>query len=287
LNGDQSIFEMPALGGPARKLADNAGPFAVSSKGEIAFARLGFAARAGPMMIMGAGGSGPEPWQPNCRSLPRPAWSPDASKLFFIGECGARLQSGFLAPRQSGAPEAVIDEPSAAPAGPGPVWLRQANGQESIVYARELHLARFELSGKPAPVTSGARGQLWPAVSPGGDMIFAQTERRTGIYNIAFDSRGLPAGATPASVVEAIGHFSVSRDGSTLVYGRLTSDSGGELVVRKQATGEEKVFAEHDLLGFSVGSIWPQVAPGGKQIIYRLVGAQGGHYLLQSDTGEV
>jgi Tol biopolymer transport system component len=291
LNGDQSIFEMPALGGPARKLADNAGPFAVSSKGEIAFARLGFAARPGPMMIMGAGGSGPEPWQPNCRSMPRPAWSPDGSKLFFIGECGQKLHTGFVAPRQGGAPEAVVDDPVAVPTGPAPVWVRQANGQEIIIYAayaQNPRLLWFQLRGKPAALISGASAELWPAVSPSGEVVFSQTERRTGISAIPIgESHGLQAEATPANLVEAIGHFSVSRDGNTLVYGRLTSGSGGELVVRKQATGEEKVFAEHDLLGVSVGSIWPQVSPDGKQIVYRLVGAQAGHYLLQADGGGV
>jgi len=289
LKGDQSIFEISALGGPARKVAENAGPFTVSSKGELAFSRLGFAARPGAIMIIGVPGAGaePEPWQPTCRSLPRPAWSPDGSRLFFIGECGARLRSGFLAPRQSGAAEAVLDEPSAAPSGPAPAWHRQANGEESILYARAFHLVRFGLKGNPAPALSGAGGQLWPDVSAAGDMIFTQAARRTGVWRIAVPSRGFPADATPANVAEAIGHFSVSRDGETLVYGRQTSGSGGELVVRKLATGEERVFAEHELLGVSVGSIWPQVAPDGKQIIYRLTAAQTGHYLLKSDTGEI
>jgi tricorn protease-like protein len=36
LSGD-SIFEIPVLGGQARRLVENAGPFTVSSRGEIAF----------------------------------------------------------------------------------------------------------------------------------------------------------------------------------------------------------------------------------------------------------
>jgi Tol biopolymer transport system component len=291
LTGDQSIFEMPALGGPVRKVADNAGPFAVSSKGEIAFARLGFAARPGPMMIISIGGSAPEPWQPDCRSLPRPAWSPDGSQLFFIGECGSRLHSGFIAPRRGGIAEAVVDDRVMLTTGPAPVWVRQANGQESIIYATGVpnpRLVRFQLGGKPAELISSISAVMWPVVSPTGEVVFSQTESRTAVSSVAIgEGRDLRAEATPAGLVEAIGHFSVSRDGSTLVYGRLTSGPGGELVVRKQATGEERVFAEHDLVGVGVGSIWPQVSPDGKQIVYRLVGAQAGHYLLQADSGEV
>src|SRR5437867_2984311 len=95
----------------------------------------------------------------------------------------------------------------------------------------------------------------------------------------------LRAGVTPAqiptSVADGVGHFSVSRDERILVYGRLTGGAAGELVVKNLVTGDQRVFAEHQLLGVSIGSIWPQVSPDGKQVIYRVIGAQGGHYLLQ------
>ena len=86
--------------------------------------------------------------------------------------------------------------------------------------------------------------QQWPAVSLAGDVIFTQFEPRNSVWSLASGDRGVPLDQIPASVADGVGHFSVSRDGKTLVYGRLTGGTAGELVVRNLATGEQKVFVE-------------------------------------------
>jgi eukaryotic-like serine/threonine-protein kinase len=287
LTGSQSIFEMPAIGGPARKVLDDAGPFSVSSKGEIIFCKLMPVARPGPMFIIPAQGGTPEPWHPECKSWPRPAWSEDGARLVFAGDCGQKTHTGFVAPRNGGATEAKLDLPN----GPGvlfyahPEWLAKGSGQEGVIVIRE-RLVRFDLRSTPSPLLTGAGMPRWPAVSPQGDLAFSSTEELHGVWSLPLDARGPAPESSPSNVVTALGHFSVSRDGKTLVYGRLTGSTAGELVVKKLDGGEEKIFAEHDLLGVSVGSLWPQVSPDGSRIVYRVVGEKGGHYLLRSDTGE-
>jgi len=288
LTGEQSIYEIPALGGPSRKVAGNAGPFTISSKGEIVFTRPAFAARPGPIFIMASAGAPAEPWHPECRSLPHPAWSPDGGRLFFVGECGEKMQGGMTAPRQGGAPESLLSAPTNTYGwAPAPAWFRLASGAEGVIYSERGRLRRYNMGGGPAAFEVGANIQFWPAVSPQGNLIFTEGERYTAVWSLTLDTTGTVSDPTPASIVTGNGHFSVSRDGNALVYGRLTSNTAGELVIRNLASGDEKVFAEHNLLGVTLGSLWPQISPDGGRIIYRVVGKQGGHYLLRVDSGEV
>src|SRR5207253_6750631 len=60
-----SIFEIPTLGGQTRRLVDNAGPFSVSSLGEIAFvASLNGVAQ--PILIAPAAGGQASEWRSDC-----------------------------------------------------------------------------------------------------------------------------------------------------------------------------------------------------------------------------
>jgi eukaryotic-like serine/threonine-protein kinase len=288
LTGSQSIFEMPAIGGPARKVVDDAGPFSISSKGEIIFCRLMPAARPGPIFLISAPGAAPEPWHPECKSWPQPAWSEDGTQVAFAGDCGQKPHALFVVARSGGTAVPASD----LPAGPGalfyaaPRWLPKSNNREGI-FCMGGRLVRFDLNGKTSPLPTQSGIPRWPALSAQGDLTFAVAEEQHGIWSLPLDAHGLAPDSNPTSVVNAMGHFSVSRDGKTLVYGRLTSSTAGELVVKiMDGAGDEKVFAEHDLLNVSIGSIWPQISPDGSRIFYRVVGERGGHYLLRSDTGE-
>ncbi|MGH9200288.1 MAG: serine/threonine protein kinase, partial [Vicinamibacterales bacterium] len=55
LGGRNEIFEVPALGGASRKVFENAGPFSVSARGDIAFYRPGTGTAPGPIFIVTAG----------------------------------------------------------------------------------------------------------------------------------------------------------------------------------------------------------------------------------------
>src|SRR5207249_448745 len=132
------------------------------------------------------------------------------------------------------------------------------------------------------PITTNPR-HVFPAVAANGNVLVSQFEDTNYIWSLRQSADTF----VPQQLVKAIGHFAVSHDGTTLVYGRLVSAESGELVVRNLRSGQERVFAAHELLNFSYGSIWPQISPDTKQIVYRVVGGQGGHYLLRTDTGEV
>ncbi|HUS06561.1 MAG TPA: protein kinase [Bryobacteraceae bacterium] len=291
LTGDASIHEIPALGGPSRKLVENAGPFSVSSRGEIAFVRYAPGTRSGPVVIVGASGGAPEAWQPSCKALTRPGWSPDGTRLFLWGDCGEKLRGWMQGPRQGGVVKLELAMHGFSPPGAAPSAFRLTRGGQGVLFPAgnrgEFHLMKSDLKSAPVPLAGGGDAQMWPTVSVDGTVVFTQTESSNTVKSIAIDKAGLPSRGDPQNQAAAIGHFAVSRNGKTLVYGRLTGQTAGELVVRNLETGVENVFASHQLLGVHFGSLWPQASPDGKQLFYRVVGAEGGHYLLHTDTGEV
>ncbi|HXS96866.1 MAG TPA: protein kinase [Candidatus Limnocylindrales bacterium] len=283
LTGGQSIVEMPSFGGPARTIVIDAGPFSLAANGEIIYTRLTPGYAPGPIMRTSTSGAPPREWQPACRSFPHPAISPDGTKIFFAGRCGTVANGFFLS--ESGPPSVLsVPAPAASAAFSGPAWYRLASGRQGVIYARQPALVRFERGGATdlLPSTDGLR---WPAVSPDGIVIFSREQEPMGVWRLPLSARSSDAPAE--SLEEGIGHFAASRDGETLIYGRLTAGTSGELVVRNLETHQNRIFAAHDLLTASVGSLWPQMSPDGKQIVYRLVGKDGGHYLLTLATGEV
>ncbi|HUA62892.1 MAG TPA: protein kinase [Verrucomicrobiae bacterium] len=284
LTGNQEIEEMPALGGPARTVAANAGPFTVSNANEIAFTRPMPAAQPGPMFVMAAGGGAPQPWRPECAALSRPVWSADGKQLTFFGRCGGDQRGGYYAPRAGGNPVRLCDSagtPSgaAARAPVSDVLFPVAGGVLRVVRGGRVNLVASPV-GLPLPT------RMETVIDSAGALMFSKQDPSTSIWGMG---GRMESGATQ-EIVTGIGHFGVSRDGSTLAYGRLASQKGGELAVRNLRTGEERVFAAHELLNAGYGSIWPQVSPDGKQVFYRLApgqqGGESGHFILRLDTGE-
>src|SRR5262249_39460170 len=132
-----SIFEMAALGGPSRKVIEQAGPFSISSHGEIGFNRPGTAS-VGPMFVVPARGGPPEAWQPDCVSSAAPVWAPDGDRIVFAGYCGpAKNMASFghpmlqLAPRLGGSRRelGVLDLSNGDVQ---LVWFRLQNGSDSL-----------------------------------------------------------------------------------------------------------------------------------------------------------
>ena len=101
LGPNNEIFDVSTLGGASRKLVDSAGPFTVSSRGEIAFARIATGGGASPMMLVTPGAPAAA-WHPECSTVVPPGWSPDGQELAFAGQCNNEAGL-FLAPRSGGA----------------------------------------------------------------------------------------------------------------------------------------------------------------------------------------
>jgi Tol biopolymer transport system component/predicted Ser/Thr protein kinase len=278
LTGNQEIEEMPTLGGPGRKVATQAGPFTVSIRNEIAFTRRLPAAQLGPMFLMAASGGALQPWQSACRASSRPVWSADGSALLFFGQCGGDQPGGHLAPHNAGKPVRVCD------AGGTPVpGITAGRFAADLVFPTSSGILHVSRDGRVS-LTASSLKQTDAVMDSAGTVMFSSSEATMSIWV-------LPDHAAPQEILAGIGHFGVARDGSTLVYGRLVSEQAGELAVRNIRTGEERVFAAHELLNAGHGSIWPQVSPDGKQVLYRLApgnrGGETGHFVLDLGTGEV
>jgi Tol biopolymer transport system component len=286
LSGSGAIFEVPSLGGPSRPVIEDAGPFSISRGGEIAFVKMRPGVYSGPIFI--SDGSSPSHQLPSCTGASRPSWSPDGKSLLFFGQCTSKGSGAFRAESLSGNSVMMF------PLSPIYAWhsmfaaQQLDTGHEAVVfYDRKTRgISRWSADGGQT-ITRGTEDHEWPAVAPSGQVVFAQFSEQVEIRKLPEQAEVGAAAGVPLPMVSAIGHFAVSRDGSTMVFGRLTGGRSGELVVRDLIKGDERVFASHDLLGVSFGSLWPQVSPSGKQVAYRVVGDKGGIYLLQLPSGEV
>ena len=281
LTGDQTIMEKPVQGGPARTVLADAGPFAVSVKGDIVYARTVVIARPEPMWILPAAQQAPLAFLPECRSGVNPIWSPDGEKVFFYGDCGTQ-RGAFLASRHGNDRTLLWERPAGGTDTSytaTPYW-DHSRGSDSILLLLPGTARLFRLSPNGGGKVLMPGYLRWATADPAGDLILTDYTKRMNIRS--FD---LKTGSAATDPVPAAGHFSVSRDGGLLAFARLTSGTTGELVLKNLKTGEQKVYAEHDHLGASFGSLWPIVSTDGKQVIYRVVGQNGGHFLLNTQTG--
>jgi len=284
------ISEVPTLGGTSRRIFAGAGPFAVSSRGEIAFYQPGTGTAPGPMTILPAGGGAPESWHPECRSGGPPVWSPDGDRIMFAGVCGPTgLGPGglYVAPRHNGSIQRIGE--AGAPLGfmsPRQAWFRLRNGREGVMLplpsGDSVNLYQMSFDGRKEPATKGTGSETWPVVSLAGELIFTRAEETPAVWSLPLDgSNGQPSReAAPAR------NFGTSRDGTKLVYGRMLGARRGQLVMRDRVTGAETVLATHDVVGGGAGSFWPQVSPDGALIIYRALTIVPGQYLVSTEGGE-
>jgi hypothetical protein len=227
------------------------------------------------MFLLTASGGVPEVWQKDCRASARPVWSVDGSALFFFGQCGGGPAGGHVALRKGGNAVRVCDPSgkliTGVNAGSFPADLRFPTVGGVM---RVVRNGRVELAASPVNLNAAV-------IDAADTILYSRGEAAVSVWSVN------PA---PQEVIEGIGHFAVSRDGSTLAYGRISSMQSGELVVRNLRSGEERVFAAHELLNAGHGSIWPQVSPDGKQVFYRLApgnkGGETGDFILPLDTGE-
>jgi WD40 repeat protein len=261
-------------------LVENAGPFTVSSRGEIAFVSA-LTGVLKPVYIVGSQGGEPHEWRSDCKAGTPPGWAPDGQRLAFVGTCGQ--DSGlFVVPRQGGAP-VRIPMPATGealgnvlPRGASRVqWYRLAPGssREGLILPMRngdsMNLYRFGLDGVMTAVTQGTGWEAGASVSASGEMVFTRAEYLPTIWSMPVDG-STAATAPPRKEVAPAGLFGVSRDGAKLVFGRMAGMTKGELVARDLAAGTETVIASHDLMIGGIGSFWTQVSPDASQAVYRM-----------------
>jgi Tol biopolymer transport system component len=274
-----SIFEIPTLGGQARRLVDNAGPFTVSSLGEIAFV-TSLNGIAAPIMIVSADGGEPSQWRSDCAAVLPPGWSTDGQRLALLGKCGNDYGI-FVGPRRGGTPFKIPGSTEESPKRFAPATRIQwypALGRSSealIIPVRNgdsVNLFRIGMDGTFSPITQGTGRESEASVAGNGEMVFTRVEYHPSIWSLPVETGAglrVPAKkeASPAML------FTVSQDGSKLVFGRFAGLTQGELVGRDVASGTEAVIASHVVTG--LGSFWCQLSPDGGRVVYRLVSPRG------------
>jgi eukaryotic-like serine/threonine-protein kinase len=269
-----SIFEVPALGGPSRRLLDSAGPFTVSSLGEIAFVTPRTAIIQ-PIQIVVAG-SRPQPLRPDCLTSAPPGWSPDGQRLAFVGECN-KAPGLFVVSRSGGTQVKIFLPNNLDVLGKRLMpsnrvkWLpaNSRSPEALIVPVRNgdsVNLFRVGLDGATTPITQGTGHETEASVSADATIVFTRSEYYPAIWSLPLDSltRAQPPKreAAPATL------FAVSQDSAKLVFGRSVGLAKGELVSRDLASGAEAVIATHNSGGF--GNFWSQISPDSNQVVYRI-----------------
>jgi Tol biopolymer transport system component len=289
--GDRgSVFEVPTLGGASRKLLDAAGPFSVSSRGDIVFHRPGTGTSPGPMFVLPAGAGSAEPWHPECASIGAPVWSPDGARIAFVGMCGPfepfvpRSVEIRVGPREGG-PTTLIGTSAVGASAPRVAWAvvdrrdvllgPQRTGDSSNLY-------RFGFDGSIARVTQGTGLESWPVASSTGALLFSRSELTPAVWSLPLTGQsGAPRKeASPARM------FAASRDASLLAYGRMLGIERGQLVLRDRARDREMILGSHAVRLGGGGSFWPQVSPDTKRVVYRVNGERETlTYVVSTDGG--
>ena len=293
LGGRSDIYEVPALGGTSRMLVEAAGPFSVSSRGDIAFHRPGTGTAPGPLFVLAAGTSALKPWHPECVSSGAPVWAPDGTRIAFAGVCrpvpegGLRIGEILTAPLAGGTVTRVgaVNVRSTTPR---LAWVRLAGGLEVLLVPQpqpagdSSNLYRLAFDGTTRVLTQGTGFENWPVVSPSGDLIFARTDQTPAVWSLPLDGdRHAPVKeASPARM------FGTSPDGRKLVFGRMIGLEEGQLVLRDRERGTETVLASHKKVRLEgSGSFWPQVSPDGRRVVYRVNSDTTDQYLVSTDGG--
>jgi Tol biopolymer transport system component len=288
LGGRNDLYEVSALGGPSRKVLDSAGPFAMSIHGDVVFYRPG-TGPGGPIFILPATGGSPEAWRPECVTVDTPTWSPDGGRLVFAGFCdgarpGPRQRPDLMLASRTGASVSRVDTVDIPGLGARSLWVRLRSGTEGLLVSLRsgdsVNLYLMSFDGTKRQLTHGGL-ESWPAISPSGEMIFTRSEQAPAVWSLDVGGHD----TTPTKEASPARMFGTSRDGTTLVFGRMLGMVNGQLVLRDRARGTETVLAAHAVFLEGAGSFWPQVSPDGRRILYRVLAQPPGEYLVSADGG--
>jgi Tol biopolymer transport system component len=228
-----TIWEIAALGGSARRLADALGPGDLSHDGRsLAFFR--FRDDSVELVVTGRDGSGarvvalvPGSIYYNLR------WSPDDRQLAYIGEGGGVSFSTtlFVVDAAGGEPARVADDFIYQ----GAAWLPDGSGfvvssaQGSLLsYPPTHNLWTFPLGGgSPAQLTFGEASYEFPDLGPEGRLVVSRVRSQSDVWK--FPVTGEPAenaqsGTRITRQTGVLQTVSVSPDESQVVF---LSDNGG------------------------------------------------------------
>jgi Tol biopolymer transport system component len=228
-----------------------------------------------------------------------PAWSPDGREIVVATDSRAQpydavSKSALWVVNVETRAKRLLFEGDAA----GPSWSphgfriaywRQIGGQRDIATVAAAAAPPSQPAAQPVPVTvtDDAATDWDPVWSPDGTYLYFGSDRAgsLNLWRVAIDertgkTRGLPEPVTlPAP---SSGHYSISRDGSRIIYRTVTST---DTVCRVSFDPEagKTVGQVASILGTSFVVWQPDVSPDGQWIVFATVGSYGDVFLMRSD----
>ncbi len=225
----RGIYEIPALGGDARLLAQGGSNPMYSPDGSQVAYWVGSTALtlwlpgSGAVWVIPVAGGPPRRVAPNLTSARRPIWSPDGKRLLFLGYSSAKSSDAsaidwWLADAnggeaiRTGMHDALVraglqGQDSAGnwattiPAGELPVpgcwssagsiaFSADSGGDTRNLWETGISLATGKVSGAFKRLTAGSGNDSSPSCVPGGDLVFASPQIRRDVWTLPFDLDG-------------------------------------------------------------------------------------------------
>lgn len=271
----RNVYEIPTLGGQPRLVRRGAQNARYSPDGRwLAY----IAAGAGNVLRLAPTDGGVErTLTPGLVDIASATWSPDSRRLLVVAhpngsveldcwvvrlEGGAAVDTGAMRRgRQQGL---VVIAPAAAWEGDS-IFYTAAGRQGVQIWRQQLSPETFDAVGTLEAITPGGESAFFPSATR-GRLSFVGTHADANIWSVAIDAAsGRPHGALRRLTRGAgiVSHLTVSHDGGTLAYFRV-SMRGGELHLRNLEDGADAIIEAEP--GVNPG--FPVISPTGDRLAY-------------------
>ncbi len=290
------IYEIPTFGGEVRLLVrDGLNPKFSPDGSKVAYwvgARLAQAIPgAGAIWVVPASGGQPEKVSSNFTSAMYPIWSPDGTRILFIGYTSAEAfrsdsldwwivsVNGGRAVR-TGAHRAFLRaglryNTAGTPIPTVPIpgcWVDDSAvifsfdiGDVENLWKISISPQSREVSGAPSRMTTGSANEAHPSCTANGDVAFANLAFASQVWSLPFDlNRAISRGALTRVEEGAAnrGNPSLSSEGKRLAF--ASDQSGQEKIwMRDLTTGQQQVVA-----GSPFAQRYPVTSPSGYKIAF-------------------
>ncbi len=282
------IYEMDALGGPQRKIADKGWfPRHSPDGSSIVYLVKPALQSRGKLYLTGAHGGAPRPFQPSLYTAPfgplpsPPVWSPDGQHLLFEGlrEGDPKSRDWWIAPMAGGDPVRVEAPRLGSQAGIRElivwrgkhVYYSEGSTQGGLsIHRVPLTGPPWKVAGEPERITSPLGMQLAGSISADGRLVFSSWNPAINLWSIPLKAN---EGATHGERRQLTADSSVkmnlaaAANGSKLAYIAATDfRPSAEIRLRDARSGREESAVSPAVLFLG---LLPRVSADGSRLAWR------------------